>query len=41
LEPPIPWQKFPRSAGEVHAAATLTTRPDEVLLFIGAKSPSG
>jgi hypothetical protein len=41
LEPPIPWQRFPRSAGEVHAAASPSTRPDEVLLFIGAKSPPG
>ena len=38
LEPPIPWQRFPRSAG---TAAPPSTRPDEVLLFIGPKSPPG
>ena len=34
LDPPIPWQQFPRSAGE----ASGRSRPAEVLMFIGGKS---
>jgi hypothetical protein len=36
LSPPIPWQQFPRSAGE----AAGKSRPAEVLLFVGSK-PAG
>ncbi|MGD0433258.1 MAG: hypothetical protein ABSA58_19425 [Acetobacteraceae bacterium] len=35
-EPPIPWQQFPRSAG---ASSVPATRPEEVLIFVGAKPP--
>jgi hypothetical protein len=39
LDPPIPWQQFPRAAGDQHNAVTPSAHPDQVLLFVGAKPP--